>query len=287
MQMDKEQYGQAKACLISCMQEGHSWQVAKAQAGLQISQSNAYRLWRAFRLHGEAALSDGRHGHPSKLREAARAFLEERCQQAPQTPSSTIQMELQKRFDLHVSISQINRVRAALGMSNHSTCPALGEKKAGEEGASSQPEWQEGAGSLLLLASAHQTGLRAVLQTALSPSHLTIDPSLRLAHHQPATLCSQLLTLLFLETVGLRRTWDLRGYTGQALALLTGRRRAYGYRHAERFLAELSRSGADVPLTEALARWAAPLWKPKSQGREALFPSFTSMGIASPSMLMR
>jgi transposase len=91
MQMDKEQYGKAKACLISCMQEGHSWQVAKAQAGLQISQSNAYRLWRAFRLHGEAALSDGRHGQPSKLREAARAFLEERCQQAPQTPSSTIQ----------------------------------------------------------------------------------------------------------------------------------------------------------------------------------------------------
>ena len=118
MQMDKEQYGKAKACLVSCMQEGHSWQVAKAQAGLQISQSNAYRLWRAFRLHSEAALSDGRHGHPSKLRGAARAFLEERCRQAPQTPSSTIQMELREHFDLQVSISQINRVRAALGVSN-------------------------------------------------------------------------------------------------------------------------------------------------------------------------
>src|SRR5260370_38473677 len=129
MQMDKEQYGKAKACLVSCMQEGRSWQVGKAHGGLQISQSNAYRLWRAFRLHSEAALSDGRHGHPSKLRGAARAFLEERCRQAPQTPSSTIQMELQERFDLHVSISQINRVRAALGMSNHSTCPALGKKR--------------------------------------------------------------------------------------------------------------------------------------------------------------
>src|SRR5262245_31269602 len=32
MQMDKEQYGKAKACLVSCMQEGYSWQVAKAQA---------------------------------------------------------------------------------------------------------------------------------------------------------------------------------------------------------------------------------------------------------------
>src|SRR5437763_7964273 len=31
---------------------------------------------------------------------------------------------------------------------------------------------------------------------------------LRLAHSQPTTLRSQLLTLLFLEAVGLRRTWD-------------------------------------------------------------------------------
>ena len=85
MQMGKEQYGKAKACLVSCMQEGYSWQVAKAVAGLQISQSSAYRLWRAFRQCGEAALSDKRHGHPSKLRGAARAFLEERCRQAPQT----------------------------------------------------------------------------------------------------------------------------------------------------------------------------------------------------------
>ena len=73
--MGKEQYGRAKACLISSMQEGHSCQVASAKAGLQISQSNAYRLWKAFRQHGEAALSDGRHGHPSKLRGEARAFL--------------------------------------------------------------------------------------------------------------------------------------------------------------------------------------------------------------------
>ncbi len=72
---------------------------------------------------------------------------------------------------------------------------------------------------------------------------------------------SQLLTLLFLEAVGLRRTWDLRSYTGQALALLTGRYLAYGYRHTERFLAELARRGADDALTSALAIWTADLWK--------------------------
>jgi hypothetical protein len=38
-----------------------------------------------------------------------------------------------------------------------------------------------------------------------------------------------LLTLLFLGAVGLHRTWDLRGYTADGLALLTGRKRAYGF----------------------------------------------------------
>lgn len=116
--MDKERRHVAKVQLMAEMQEGHSWQVAAAKAGLQISRSNAYRLWGAFRQHGETVLSDGRHGHPSKLRGAARAFFKERCRQAPQTPSSTIQVELQERFDLQMSISQINRVRAALGVSN-------------------------------------------------------------------------------------------------------------------------------------------------------------------------
>ncbi len=99
------------------------------------------------------------------------------------------------------------------------------------------------------------------LEAALSPSVRTSDPPLRLAHLKPPTLRSQVLTLLFLEGVGLRRTWDLRGYTGHALALLTGRPRAYGYRHTERFLAELAQVGADAVLTDVLARWTADLWK--------------------------
>lgn len=77
-----------------------------------------------------------------------------------------------------------------------------------------------------------------------------------------------MLTLLFLEAVGLRRTWDLRGYSGQALALLTGQDRAYSYRHTERFLVELARVRADSSLTQALARWTASLWKPMRQGRD-------------------
>jgi hypothetical protein len=82
------------------------------------------------------------------------------------------------------------------------------------------------------------------------------------------------LTLFFLEAVGLRRTWDLRSYTGQALALLTGRRLAYGYRQTERFLAELARIGADEAFTQALASWAATLWKPPARVGAISIPVF-------------
>jgi hypothetical protein len=103
---------------------------------------------------------------------------------------------------------------------------------------------------------------------------LTAAPSLRLAHNQSATLRCQLLTLLFLEAVGLRRTWDLRSYTGQALALLTGRRLAYGYRSIERFLAELAQIRADEVLTETLALWTASLWKPRPRVVDTPVPVF-------------
>jgi len=96
------------------------------------------------------------------------------------------------------------------------------------------------------------------------------------------TLHHQVWTLLFLEAVGLRRTWDLRGYTGQALALLTGRCLAYSYRHTERFLADLAKTGADEALTEALANWTATLWRPPSHRADAPAPAFYIDGHRKP-----
>lgn len=68
---------------------------------------------------------------------------------------------------------------------------AILEKNCKEELASARPEWQEGAGSLLLLAATQQTDLLPSLERALSPNLRTADPSLRLAHSQPTTLRSQ------------------------------------------------------------------------------------------------
>ena len=112
---------------------------------------------------------------------------------------------------------------------------------------------------MLLLAAAQETGLLSALEKAL-PTGKQVP--LRLAHATTKTRRQLLLTLLFLPAVGLRRPYDLRAYSGDALALLTTRQCAYGYRHTERFLAELARLRADAPLTEALAHWTAALWKP-------------------------
>jgi len=113
---------------------------------------------------------------------------------------------------------------------------------------------------LLLLAAAHETGLLEALERACPTTNVPCSASSR---------PSLLLTLLFLNGVGLRRTWDLRGYTGEGLALLTGRGRAYGYRHVERFLSAIAHSGGAETLTDALATWTATLWRPSLQTVDA------------------
>ncbi len=90
----------------------------------------------------------------------------------------------------------------------------------------------------------------------------------RLAHLHLENLQSLLLTLLFLAVVGLRRTWDLRSYTGDTLARLSGRLRAYGYRYVEWFLSQVARTGGAESLTDALACWTTSLWKPTALSTE-------------------
>ncbi len=104
--------------VVEAMEQGLPWHEAAKRAGLKISQSTAYRLRQRVRKAGEPALREGRHGHPIKLRGEVRQWLEETCRQAPHTPSHEVQTQLVQRFSLQVSVSQINRVRAMLGVSN-------------------------------------------------------------------------------------------------------------------------------------------------------------------------
>jgi len=121
-----------------------------------------------------------------------------------------------------------------------------------------EPVWQEGIGSLLLLAAAHQTGFLTTLDTTLEGVALA-TPSSGLPLNL-AVIERLILTLLFLPVAGLARTWDLRTYTGTLLALVTGRGCAYSYAYVEQFLARLAHAQADKGLTDALAQWTWALW---------------------------
>ena len=106
--------------LIESMVAGHSWQSAVAQSQLHVSRATAYRLRQLARDEDKAELAflDDRHGHPYKLTEPVQAWISEFCTTNPQVASSRIQQELQSRFGVAVSVSQINRVRAKLGVSH-------------------------------------------------------------------------------------------------------------------------------------------------------------------------
>jgi transposase len=116
--MEESKLYTARVQVVEAMERGLPWHEAAKLAGLQISQSTAYRLRQRMRRGGKQALQEGRHGHPAKVRGEVREFLEDMCRQTPHTPSHEIQALLAERFSLTISVSQLNRVRAALGVSN-------------------------------------------------------------------------------------------------------------------------------------------------------------------------
>jgi transposase len=126
--MDRATRRAAKAQLVAGMLHGSSWQEAARSAGLQTSRTTAYRLLHRVRTEGAAALDDQRHGHPAKLRAPVQQWLTEFCRATPASSGRTVQAALFERFGLEVSISQINRLRAALGVRHRAA--GMGEKSA-------------------------------------------------------------------------------------------------------------------------------------------------------------
>jgi transposase len=108
----------AKAQLLADLQNGYSVPQTQARAVLPWHPVTIYRLRQRLHADPGTALDDRRHGHPIKLRGAVRDWLVTHCQETPHQPSRLVQAALQERFGLLVSISQLNRVRAALGLSS-------------------------------------------------------------------------------------------------------------------------------------------------------------------------
>jgi len=119
----------AKARLVEGMLHGQSWEDAVIASGLDLRRSAAYRLTQRVCVYGDRALEDHRHGHASKMHEPVRQWLEAYCRGAPGTPSRVVQATLRERFDLTVSITHLNRIRASLGIGRR---PMGGGEKEGQ-----------------------------------------------------------------------------------------------------------------------------------------------------------
>lgn len=119
----------ARLHLLEYMFAGYSWQSAVSQSGLHISRSTAYRLRQQARDEDKAAsvFLDDRHGHPYKLTEPVLVWMIEFCTNNPQVASSRVQAELKSTFGIEISVSQINRVRAAKGVTRQGRSRVQGQ----------------------------------------------------------------------------------------------------------------------------------------------------------------
>jgi transposase len=124
--MTDEQRQAAKKRMMALMLEGRPWQEAACLSGIHTSRSTAYRWFQQFRIQGEVALHDGRHGHIAKMHLPVQERLEARCREDPSLPSSFLQQELNAHFGVLISITHLNRIRAAHGLERQ---PARMEKK--------------------------------------------------------------------------------------------------------------------------------------------------------------
>jgi transposase len=122
-----EQRQAARREIVRQVTHGATASEARMHSPVSMHRTTVYRLLKRVQCEGEDAFTDGRHGHPVKLRGEILSFLQEHCQNSPSAPSSAVRCLLSERFGLSVSVSQLNRVRAAHGLSRQ---PLPREKKA-------------------------------------------------------------------------------------------------------------------------------------------------------------
>jgi len=116
--MGDVQRQEAKARLIAHLRQGVPWREATRDATVPVSRRTAYRLLHRVRLEGEGIVGqERRHGRAHKVCGPVRTWLAAACRASPSPSGAQLQGALQERFGLTVSVSQINRVRAALGLS--------------------------------------------------------------------------------------------------------------------------------------------------------------------------
>jgi transposase len=130
--MNKQEKQEAKKVLVELMQAGYSWQEASEKAGLKTTRPTAYSWWKKYREQGESGLQDGRQGHVAKMREPILRWLEMVCRQEPSVSSKKVQEMLQEQFSLFMSITHLNRTRAAHGWTRKKKRTSAFKKEPGD-----------------------------------------------------------------------------------------------------------------------------------------------------------
>jgi len=92
-----------------------------------MHRTTVYRLLKRVGREGEHSFVERRHGHPVKLRGEVLTFVLDYCWHHAFAASREVQRCVSDRFGVTVSVSQLNRARAAHGLSRKNP---QGEKKA-------------------------------------------------------------------------------------------------------------------------------------------------------------
>ena len=117
----------ARQELVRQVELGATASEARRRCPVPMHRTTVYRLLKRVGQEGEQAFSERRHGHPVKLRGEVLTWLLDYCQSHASVSSSELQRLIAEQFHLSVSVSQLNRVRAAHGVRR---VPPLREKQA-------------------------------------------------------------------------------------------------------------------------------------------------------------
>ena len=120
----------ARQEIVRQMELGATVSEAQRRCSVPMHRTTVYRLLKRVEREGEHAFVDKRHGHPVKLRGEVLTFVLDYCQHHAFVASREVQHGVSERFGITVSVSQLNRVRAAHGLSRKA--PPR-EKKAANE----------------------------------------------------------------------------------------------------------------------------------------------------------
>lgn len=107
----------ARQEIVRQVELGAAASEARRRCPVPMHRTTVYRLLKRVEREGEHAFVEKRHGHPVKLRGEVLTFVLDYCQNHTSAASREVQRLVAERFGITVSISQLNRVRAAHGLS--------------------------------------------------------------------------------------------------------------------------------------------------------------------------